>query len=133
MKTIYFCHDQQAGTDGRLTDLEMAGYRVKRFQTGGDLTRAIAQEYPDLVLLDVLVSGKNGFEVCAGMDLVDSHRFPVMLFGGVYSRSSFREHAMALGVTAFVEGAPTSMELLNHVNREIRRFERESNERSNVA
>lgn len=133
MKTIYFCHDEQAGTDARWSDIEMAGYRVKRFQTGGDLTRAIAQEYPDLVLIDVLISGKNGFEVCEGMDLADNRRFPVILFGGIYSRPSFREHALGLGVSAFVEGAPTSMELLTHINREIRRFENESGERANVA
>ena len=133
MKTIYYCHDQQSGTDARRSDLEMAGYRVMCFETGGDLMRAIAQEYPDLVLVDVLLHGKNGFEVCQGMGLNESLNFPVVLFGGVYSRPSFREHALSMGITGFIEATPSPLELLAEVNRQIRAFAADAGGQAHVA
>ena len=120
MKTIYLCRDQQAGTDSRAADLEMAGYHVEVFETGGDLVRALSQEYPDLVLMDVLLDGKDGFEVCESLDLKRNARLKVALFAGVYTRPAFRDLASGLGVAEFVEGTLDRGELLALVHRVTR-------------
>ncbi len=115
--TIYLCRDQQAASDPRTADLEMAGYKVQVFETGGDLMRALSQAYPEVVLMDVLLDGKNGFEVCESLDLKRNGRLKVVLFGGVYSRPAFRDLANGLGVAAFVEAPLDDAELLALVRR----------------
>jgi DNA-binding response OmpR family regulator len=45
-------------------NLELAGYRVIKAGDGTEALRAIRQECPDLVLLDVLLPGMDGFRVC---------------------------------------------------------------------
>src|SRR5687768_16682549 len=46
------------------TRLASAGYSVVSFATGREAISALAQETPDLVLLDVMLPGLDGFEVC---------------------------------------------------------------------
>lgn len=107
MKTIYFCHDQQQAVDERVSYLEAAGYQVLLTETGGDLMRAIAQEEPDLLLMDVLLPGKNGFEVLDGLGLTEHERFPVILFSGVYTRKVYESEALRIGASRYL---PTTLE-----------------------
>ncbi|HIG75792.1 MAG TPA: response regulator transcription factor [Bacteroidetes bacterium] len=46
---------------GRFED---AGYRVEAFASGPDALAAVAREVPDLVILDVMLPGLDGIEVC---------------------------------------------------------------------
>lgn len=44
--------------------LTTEGYRVSTAHDGPSALRALAREAPDVVLLDVVMPGLNGFEVC---------------------------------------------------------------------
>lgn len=44
--------------------LEKNGYRVVQAGDGLEAVRLVGEEQPDLIILDVLLPGKNGFEVC---------------------------------------------------------------------
>src|SRR4029079_8350325 len=44
--------------------LKQAGFRVRTVSDGEAALMAIAQEPPDLVLLDVMIPGPDGFAVC---------------------------------------------------------------------
>ena len=44
--------------------MEQAGYQVKLASNGDEALKAIAEFRPDLVLLDVMLPMKSGFEVC---------------------------------------------------------------------
>jgi len=39
-------------------------YRVKCFETGEEILKAMKQDKPDLVLLDLMLPGVDGFDVC---------------------------------------------------------------------
>lgn len=41
-----------------------AGYGLRRVASGTDAMTALAEERPDLVVLDVMLPGKSGYEVC---------------------------------------------------------------------
>ena len=62
MRTIYFAHDQQESPEARKHFLELAGYVVKLMKSYRELSAAFKEGPPDLVLIDVLLEGKNGFE-----------------------------------------------------------------------
>jgi len=45
-------------------NLEKAGYRFQGFQEAEDLYRSLARERPSLLLLDLMLPGTDGLEVC---------------------------------------------------------------------
>jgi len=44
--------------------LESSGYQVVSAESGEEALLLVEKESPDVVLLDVMMPGKNGFEVC---------------------------------------------------------------------
>ena len=102
MKTIYYCHDEQTNYRPRCHDLEMVGYDVQLASSSGELKRLMARRKPDLVLLDVLLEGEDGFSVCRNLHLSKTPVPPVILFAGVYSRAGFRDEALRLGASAYL-------------------------------
>jgi DNA-binding response OmpR family regulator len=63
-ETILLIEDQEA--DRRLigTALEREGYRVEEAATGEEGLAALTRQRPDLVLLDLILPGMDGLEVC---------------------------------------------------------------------
>lgn len=56
-------------------DLEFAGYEVVVAYTGEDGMKKAEAEHPDLVILDISLPDKNGYEVCVRMK---TEKFPLM-------------------------------------------------------
>ena len=69
--------------------LEAAGHTVHTASNGGDALRLAAEERPDVVLLDVLMPGMTGTEVCARLKQAPETRFtPVVLISGSGDRQN---------------------------------------------
>lgn len=72
--------------------LEAAGHTVHTARNGTDALRLAAAERPDVVLLDVLMPGMSGTEVCAELKQASETRLtPVVLISG----SGERDHRIA--------------------------------------
>ena len=63
-KKIYIADDEANIRLGIKTFLESAGYAVEDFGTGDLLLEAFSQDPADLVILDVMMPGSNGFVIC---------------------------------------------------------------------
>ena len=64
MKRILFAEDEAAFAVGTIDRLRSEGYRVEWAQTGpAAYEMALAEPY-DLIVLDVMLPGKNGFDIC---------------------------------------------------------------------
>jgi len=63
-KKIYIADDETNIRLGIKTFLEGAGYEVEDFENGDLLLAAFAKSPADLVVLDVMMPGSNGFVVC---------------------------------------------------------------------
>jgi DNA-binding response OmpR family regulator len=84
-KTILVVEDDPVNGLVLLDFLEAHGYRVLLSKTGPDGVAAFEQDRPDMVLVDVLLPRKNGFEVC--FDIKRSERgrnTPVLLMSAIY-------------------------------------------------
>ena len=103
MKEIYFCHDRQEGPTTRQSILEMSGYKVTPMTTSGQLLSAVEDHVPDLILIDALIEGQNGFDTVrelrrrwGGTDL------PIVLCSKIYRQRTFREEAQAAGANHYL-------------------------------
>ena len=63
-KTIYIADDERDIREAIRTFLENAGYAVCVFEDGESLLSAFIESPADLVILDVVMPGKNGFACC---------------------------------------------------------------------
>jgi DNA-binding response OmpR family regulator len=65
MKPLVLMVDDDAELSGMVCELlEREGWSVHSVLTAGDGERALSQELPDAVLLDVMLPDANGFDVC---------------------------------------------------------------------
>jgi DNA-binding response OmpR family regulator len=62
-KTILIVEDDMALAKLYSTELELAGYTVVHVAEGTGAVAAIKQNNPALVLLDIMLPGKNGLEI----------------------------------------------------------------------
>lgn len=58
--------------------LKAEGYRVLTASDGSDGLRRALEEKPDLILLDIMMPGMDGFAVCAELRRLDN-RFPILI------------------------------------------------------
>jgi len=101
-----------------LNNLLCKDYRVKVANSGAKgIKLALAEETPDLILLDVLMPELNGFEVC---DVLQknrkTHNIPVMFLTTLYEESEVKR-GMALGAVDFITKPVASQELSQKIAR----------------
>jgi len=124
---IYFAHGQQEASDDRLAWLEAAGYEVTLFKGSLDLGVAMRSEEPDLLLLDVLIDGKNGFEAARDINLKFPERdFPIVLCSRIYRARQFSAEAQRSGVQAFILLPKPEREFIRRIKQTLAHFSRPS-------
>jgi DNA-binding response OmpR family regulator len=63
--TVLVVDDEEIVRDVVVRYLERDGYRTLEAATGGEALRLLEQELPSLVVLDVMLPGHDGLEICA--------------------------------------------------------------------
>jgi DNA-binding response OmpR family regulator len=99
--------------------LRSAGYRVRCAATGPEGLAAALAERPAVVLLDVMLPGKNGFEVCEELREHDSDLPIVMLTAK--GEEQDRVRGLRLGADDYVVKPFGVAELLARVDAVLRR------------
>jgi DNA-binding response OmpR family regulator len=92
MTRILVVEDEPGIAFGLETDLEMEGYEVAVEQNGAAAVERVRAEHFDLILLDVMLPGKDGFEVCRELRRAGV-RTPIIL---VTARTQEAEKVMGL-------------------------------------
>ena len=95
--------------------LQREGYEVSIARDGQQALDAIARESPDLVLLDVMMPIKSGFEVCASVrgDAALAHTRILML--SAKGRDTDLAKGMALGADGYMTKPFATRELVARV------------------
>ena len=71
MAYILFAEDDDTLRDGLQTALESDGHETRPCADGAEALAALAERRPDLLLLDVMMPRKSGFDVCAEVRRTD--------------------------------------------------------------
>jgi DNA-binding response OmpR family regulator len=103
MREILLVHDHQESPALRKGYLEVSGYAVALASNGADALERIERKRPALVLMDVLIDGPNGFEICRRMrGKWGPNELPIVLTSGVYRSRIYRDEATAAGAQGYV-------------------------------
>lgn len=82
--------------------LESRGYRVGTVADGDGALACLERSVPDLIVLDIVIPGTNGFELLKLLKDTEAWRaIPVMVVSGL-PPDTYRQPIMAAGCAAFI-------------------------------
>jgi DNA-binding response OmpR family regulator len=82
--------------------MEQQGYHVMTANRGEDALDMICQYKPDLVLLDIMLPGIDGYEVCEIVRLNPNYRDVKIMFLTAKGREVDIKRGLALGADAYI-------------------------------
>ena len=97
--------------------LKQAGFRVRTVSDGEAALAAIAQEPPDLVLLDVMIPGRDGYAVCQEIRSNPAWRGMRIIMLTAKGGDIQREKGLSLGADDYVTKPFSTRELVERVRR----------------
>ncbi len=95
--------------------MKREGYTVVVARDGGEAMQAIVNERPDLVLLDVMMPVKTGFDVCHEVRSLDAVRDTKILMLTAKGRDTDVAKGLALGANAYMTKPFSTKELVQKV------------------
>ena len=115
--TILVVDDDDDCRDIAARLLETAGYRTRRAESGAECLRIVETSPVDLILLDVMMPGMDGFDVCAALRAAGS-RIPVILLTAKDDTDT-RLEGMHHGVSEFLTKPINRHELFARVRAQL--------------
>lgn len=104
--------------------LENAEYEVIRASSGGEGLLKVRSEKPDLVILDVIMPGMNGFEVCKILrDDESNNLMPIIMLTAQDSEED-KLKGLDLGADDYIIKPFNPRELLSRVRNTLKRIDR---------
>jgi DNA-binding response OmpR family regulator len=95
--------------------MKQAGFEVRTVGDGQAALDAIEAEPPDLVLLDVMLPGKTGFEVCQAIRANPDWRSVRVIMLTARGREIDREKGQALGADDYITKPFATREVVTKV------------------
>jgi two-component system alkaline phosphatase synthesis response regulator PhoP len=115
--TIMVVEDDEELNEVLHYNLTRGGYRVVQAWNGADAIRMIESERPDLLLLDVMLPGADGWEICR--TLAESPRtrtIPIIIFTAKSAREDF-DLARQFNLAGFFTKPYATADVLRHVEK----------------
>jgi DNA-binding response OmpR family regulator len=95
--------------------LEDAGYQVRGAVSGSQALAMVDAEMPDLILLDVMMPGMDGIEVCRRIRAQNAANQPCILMYTADDRDLTRDNSLKAGATAFITKDTPVFELASKI------------------
>lgn len=95
--------------------LRQANYEVRVARDGDEAVRLVETFSPHLVLLDVMMPARNGFEVCEKIRASPASRRTRIIMLSAKGRASEVDRGLALGADAYVTKPFSTQRLLEQV------------------
>ena len=95
--------------------MKKAGFRVRVAEDGDQAVRAIEDEKPDAVLLDIMLPKRDGFSVCETIKSNPNLSDIKVLILTAKSREEDKQRALSLGADDYVTKPFSTRELVDRV------------------
>jgi DNA-binding response OmpR family regulator len=93
---ILIIDDDEGILDGFQAMLESEGYEVMITRDSGYLSSLASKDYPDLIFLDVLLSGEDGREICKKLKEKEmTKKIPVIMMSAALDMEKSTKEACA--------------------------------------
>lgn len=101
--------------------LESAGFETRIIADGAEVEGTLEKEHFDLILLDLMLPGKNGYEICRAIR--DKLDIPILMVTA-RTESVDKIRGLGLGADDYIAKPFDPAELVARVNANLRQYER---------
>ena len=116
---ILVVDDEQAIADLIEIHLLAEGYRVRKADNGADALRIVAEEDPDLIVLDIMMPGMDGLEVCRAIRR--ERNVPILMLSAK-SEDVDKILGLKTGADDYLTKPFNPLELVARVKAQLRRY-----------
>lgn len=95
--------------------MERNGYQIRIASDGDQVLRAVEEQRPDLILLDVMLPGRSGFEVCQKIRENPAWQGIKIIMLTAKGRETEVAKGLALGADAYITKPFSTKDLLAQV------------------
>ena len=101
--------------------LENDGYCVQTFDNGADALKSVAEDTPDLAILDIMLPDTDGFSVCR--KIREKHFFPVIMLTAKVADED-KIMGLTIGADDYITKPFNPLEVVARVKTQLRRAQR---------
>lgn len=116
-KTILIVDDEPNIVESLEFLMEREGFDTVVADDGEAALHAMESSNPDLVLLDIMMPGKDGYEVCRQIRATPDWKQAKIIMLSAKSRDTEIAKGLAVGADAYITKPFSSKELVQQVNR----------------
>lgn len=121
MAKVFVVDDEKDICEILKINLEKNGYEVKTFLSAEDALRVMKSEKPDLLILDIMLGGMDGLEMCKTMRSADDLKSVPILFLSAKSTEVDKVLGLELGADDYLTKPFSIHELVARVKAILRR------------
>ena len=119
--TVLIIEDEPAQREVLAYNLEAEGFRVSRAANGEEALLLVAEDAPDLIVLDWMLPNVSGIEVCRQLKMrADTRQVPVIMLSA-RSEEVDRVRGLETGADDYVIKPYSVVELMARVRAQLRR------------
>jgi DNA-binding response OmpR family regulator len=122
-KKIYVIDDEEDLREILQINLSKEGYEVKVFSSAEESLKSIDKDVPELILLDIMMQGMDGYEFCKKIRSSQEHKSIPIIFLSAKSEEFDKVLGLELGGDDYITKPFGIKELLSRVKAVVRRSE----------
>ncbi|WP_373310576.1 phosphate regulon transcriptional regulator PhoB [Seohaeicola zhoushanensis] len=119
--SVLVVEDEPAQAEMLTYNLESEGFRVIRAADGSEALLLVEEEAPDLILLDWMLPGTSGIEVCRRIKLRPASRLTPVIMISARSEELDKVRGLETGADDYVTKPYSVIELMARVKSQLRR------------
>jgi DNA-binding response OmpR family regulator len=99
--------------------LQKAGFTVRTVRDGNEALQAVEEAVPDLIILDAMMPGRSGYDVCQLVRAQPNSREVPIIMLTAKGRDIDRQKGLALGATDYVTKPFSTRDLVETVRKHL--------------